>query len=148
MGQRIRGVPEGTWIPHIEASKHARGTAYVVFDDHRRGNWKPYIYRTEDFGRRWSSLADEDQIWGFVHTLEEDPVTPNLLFAGTEFGLYVSLDRGENWFPWRHGVPPVPVRSLVIHPGITTSSSVPTDEPFTYSTTSGLFGPWLKPPES
>ncbi len=92
------------------------GTAYVVFDDHRRGNWKPYIYRTEDYGRRWSSLADEDQIWGFVHTLEEDPVTPNLLFAGTEFGLYVSLDRGENWFLWRHGVPPVPVRSLVIHP--------------------------------
>ncbi|MCJ7629316.1 MAG: hypothetical protein MUO50_13135, partial [Longimicrobiales bacterium] len=116
VGQRIRGVPEGTWIPHIEASKHAGGTAYVVFDDHRRGNWKPYIYRTEDFGRRWSSLADEDQIWGFVHTLEEDPVTPNLLFAGTEFGLYVSLDRGENWFPWRYGVPPVPVRSLVIHP--------------------------------
>lgn len=116
VGQRIRGVPEGTWVPHIEPSKHDSGTAYVVFDDHRRGNWEPYIYRTEDYGRRWRNLADEELIWGFVHTLEEDPVTPNLLFAGTEFGLYVSLNRGEDWFLWRHGVPPAPIRSLVIHP--------------------------------
>jgi hypothetical protein len=116
VGQRIRGVPEGTWVAHIEPSKHAAGTAYVVFDDHRRGNWDPYIYRTEDYGRRWSRLAGDGQIRGFVHTLEEDPVTPNLLFAGTEFGLYVSLDRGESWIPWRNEVPPVPVRSLVIHP--------------------------------
>jgi len=116
VGQRIRGVPEGAWIPHIEPSQHDSGTAYVVFDDHRRGNWEPYIYRTEDYGDRWSNIADEDQIWGFVHALEEDPVTPNLLFAGTEFGLYVSLNRGEDWFLWRHGVPPAPIRSLVIHP--------------------------------
>jgi hypothetical protein len=116
VGQRIRGVPEGTWVPHIEPSKHDSATAYVVFDDHRRGNWEPYIYRTEDYGRRWRNIADQDQIWGFVHTLEEDPVTPNLLFAGTEFGLYVSLNRGEDWFLWRHGVPPAPIRSLVIHP--------------------------------
>ena len=116
VGQRIRGVPAGTWVPHIEPSKHDSATAYVVFDDHRRGNWEPYIYRTEDYGRRWRNIVDQDQIWGFVHTLEEDPVTPNLLFAGTEFGLYVSLNRGEDWFLWRHGVPPAPIRSLVIHP--------------------------------
>ena len=88
----------------------------MVFDDHRRGNWTPYIFRTENYGRDWENIADETGIWGFVHTLEEDPVTPNLLFAGTEFGLYVSLNRGEDWFLWRHGVPPAPVRSLVIHP--------------------------------
>jgi hypothetical protein len=62
------------------------------------------------------NIADPDQIWGFVHTLEEDPVTPNLLFMGTEFGLYVSVNGGEDWLPWRQGVPPAPVRSLVIHP--------------------------------
>jgi photosystem II stability/assembly factor-like uncharacterized protein len=116
IGRRAGGVPDGTWIPHIEASKHERGTAYVVFDDHRRGNWEPYIFRVEEYGRRWRRIGDEDQLWGFVHTLEEDPVNPNLLFAGTEFGLYVSLNRGEDWIPWRHGLPPAPVRSLVVHP--------------------------------
>jgi photosystem II stability/assembly factor-like uncharacterized protein len=116
LGHRMRRIPEGSWVPHIEPSKHDGGTAYVVFDDHRRGNWTPYIYRTENYGRDWDNIADDSGIWGFVHTLEEDPVTPNLLFAGTEFGLYVSLNRGEDWFLWRHGVPPAPVRSLVIHP--------------------------------
>lgn len=116
VGKNIRGVPDGTWIPHIEASKHTPGTAYVIFDDHRRGNWKPFIYRTENYGEDWENLADEDDIWGFVHTLEEDPESPNLLFAGTEFGLYVSLNRGRDWMLWTHGLPPAPVRSLVIHP--------------------------------
>jgi photosystem II stability/assembly factor-like uncharacterized protein len=116
VGHRAGGVPDGTWIPHIEASKHERGTAYVVFDDHRRGNWEPYIFRVEEYGRRWRRIGDEEQIWGFVHTLEEDPVNPDLLFAGTEFGLYVSLNRGEDWHLWRHGLPPAPVRSLVVHP--------------------------------
>ncbi len=116
LGQRMKDIPEGSWVSHIEASKHDGGTAYVVFDDHRRGNWTPYIYRTENYGRDWENIAEESGIYGFVHTLEEDPVTPNLLFAGTEFGLYVSFNRGEDWFPWRNGVPPAPVRSLVIHP--------------------------------
>jgi len=116
VGDDIGGVPEDTWIPHIEASRHAPGTAYVVFDDHRRGNWRPYIYRTEDYGDDWDNLVDEDDIPGFVHTIEEDPVTRNLLFAGTEFGLYVSLDRGRNWMLWTHGLPQVPIRSLVVHP--------------------------------
>ncbi len=116
VGRKIGGVPDGAWVAHIEASKHNGATAYVVFDDHQRGNWTPYIFRTEDYGRHWDDIADEDQIQGFVHTVEEDPLTPNLLFAGTEFGLYVSLNRGKDWFPWRSGLPPAPVRSLVIHP--------------------------------
>ncbi|NNM04910.1 MAG: hypothetical protein HKO65_07380 [Gemmatimonadetes bacterium] len=116
VGERARDVPEGTWIPHIEASRHEAGVAYVVFEDHRRGNWEPYIFRVEEYGRRWRRIADEDDLWGFVHTIEEDPINPNLLFVGTEFGLYFSLDRGEEWHPWRHGFPPAPVRSLVVHP--------------------------------
>lgn len=116
VGHRIGGVPDGTWVPHIEASKHQGGSAYVVFEDHRRGNWTPYIFRTRNYGRDWERVADEDDLWGFVHTVEEDPVAPELLFAGTEFGLYVSLNRGDDWMPWTHGLPPAPVRSLVIHP--------------------------------
>jgi photosystem II stability/assembly factor-like uncharacterized protein len=113
---RIKGVPEGTWIPHIEASRHGAGTAYVVFDDHRRGNWETYLYRTENHGRDWENIGRRSGIDGFLHTVEEDPITPNLLFAGGELGLFVSLDRGSSWFKWGHGFPTAPVRSLVIHP--------------------------------
>jgi hypothetical protein len=112
----IRGVPSASWAAHIEASKHAPGTAYLVFDDHRRGNWEAYLYRTENFGRDWSNIGDGGESYGFLHVVEEDPVSPNLLFAGGEFGLWVSIDRGDHWFKWTQGFPTVPVRSLVIHP--------------------------------
>jgi hypothetical protein len=87
----------------------------VAFDDHRRGSWEPFLFRVEEYGRRWRRIADEDDLRGFVHTVEEDPTTPNLLFAGTEFGLWVSLNRGQDWFPWEYGIPAVPVRSVVVH---------------------------------
>jgi photosystem II stability/assembly factor-like uncharacterized protein len=112
---RSPSVPAGTWVPHIEASAHDAGTAYVVFDDHRRANWTTYIFVTEDYGESWKSLAGPD-IDGFVHVIEEDRVDKDLLFVGTEFGLFVSFNRGESWMKWTKGVPTVPVRALVIHP--------------------------------
>lgn len=115
VGRNISGVPVGTWVPHVEPSKHDPATAYVVFDDHRRGNWQPYVYRTTDWGRTWTSLATE-ALFGFMHALEEDHVSPDLLFLGGEFGLWVSVDGGASWTKWGAGFPAVPVRSLVIHP--------------------------------
>jgi hypothetical protein len=112
---RIRGVPDNTWVPHIEPSKFDGGTAFVVFDDHRRANWTTYVYKTTDYGRSWTSLAT-DQIWGFVHVIEQDPVDPDLLFLGTEFGLFFSADGGRNWAKWTNGVPTAPVRALMVHP--------------------------------
>ncbi|MFQ5537438.1 MAG: hypothetical protein ACE5GJ_08300 [Gemmatimonadota bacterium] len=114
---RIKGVPPTTWVPHIEASKHDAGTAYVVFDGHRYGDWTPYVYRTTDYGEHWTALSPE-QIDGYVHTLEEDPVEPNLLFLGTEFGMYFSLDGGANWKKFTHGGFPegAPTRAIVVHP--------------------------------
>ena len=111
----VPGVPRNTWIPHIEASPHAAGTAFVVFDDHRRSNWTPYVYRTDDFGRTWRSLAT-DELWGYALKLVQDPVDPELLFLGTEFGLWVSFDAGGHWLKWTHGVPTVSVMDMVIHP--------------------------------
>lgn len=108
-------APEATWVPHVEASHQDPGTAYVVQDDHRRGNWTTYVQRTEDFGRTWTSLATDD-VFGFAHVIREDPVEPRLLYLGTEFGLYVSLDRGASWMRWTHGIPAVPVRDVVVHP--------------------------------
>jgi hypothetical protein len=114
---RIPGVPDDTWVPHIEASKHDAGTAYVVFDNHRRGDWTTYAFRTTDYGASWQPLAPE-QIDGYVHVIEEDPVEPRLLFLGSEFGLYVSLDAGASWRKWTHGGYPAgtPTRALVVHP--------------------------------
>jgi photosystem II stability/assembly factor-like uncharacterized protein len=114
-GMKDTGVPSATWCPHIEASNHNPGTAYVVFDDHRRANWTPYVYMTENYGETWISLVTPD-IDGFAHVIREDPVQKNLLFLGTEFGLYVSFDRGKSWMKWTHGLPTVPVRDMVIHP--------------------------------
>ena len=111
----IKGVPANTWVPEIKASTHDAGTAFVVFDDHRRSNWTPYVYRTSDYGKTWTSLATKD-IQGYALSIEQDPVDPDLLFLGTEFGLFVSTDAGKSWFKWTHGVPTASVMGLVVHP--------------------------------
>ena len=108
-------VPPASWVPHVEASKFDAATAYVVFDDHRRSNWTTYVYVTRDFGKTWNSLASPE-IDGFVHVIEEDFVNKNLLFLGTEFGLYVSFNSGQNWMKWIQGIPTVPVRDIALHP--------------------------------
>ena len=112
----MRGAPTGTRVAHVEASKFLPGGAFAVLDDHRRGNWEPYVYRTDNYGGDWDRIADGGDIDGFVHTVEQDAVAEELLFAGSEFGLYVTLNAGEDWLKWRHGLPSAPVRSLVVHP--------------------------------
>ncbi len=112
---RIRGPAAGTWVSHIEPSTTDAAAALVAFDDHRRGDWTPWIFRTADYGRTWERLGT-DGLDGFVHTVIQDSARPSLLFAGTEFGLFVSFDAGRRWQKWTHGLPTVPVRSLVIQP--------------------------------
>lgn len=108
-------APPATWSPHIEASKFYAATAYVVFDDHRRANWTPYLFVTHDYGKSWQSLVTPE-IDGFIHVIEEDPVDKNLLFLGTEFGMYVSFNGGGNWMKWTQGLPTVPVRDIAVQP--------------------------------
>jgi hypothetical protein len=76
---RIGGLPEWIWVPDVQPSRHVAGRAYVVAEDHRRGDWTPYVFVTEDYGETWRSLASPE-IDGFVHAIEEDPVNPDLLF--------------------------------------------------------------------
>ena len=111
----LKGVPANTWIPEIKASRHAVGTAFMVLDDHRRSNWTPYVFRTTDFGKTWTSLATKD-LQGYALSIEQDPVDPDLLFLGTEFGLWVSTDSGRAWTKWKHGFPTASVMGLVVHP--------------------------------
>jgi len=111
----LASVPKNTWIPAIEASTHAAGTAFAVFDNHRRSDWTPYVFRTDDFGKTWRSLATP-QLRGYALAIVQDPVDPELLFLGTEFGLWVSLDGGKGWTRWSNGFPTVSVMDLAIHP--------------------------------
>ncbi len=115
LSRRIKGVPEFTWVPHIEPSPFNAAEAYVVFDNHRRGDWTPYIFKTTDYGRTWTALSTEG-IWGYVHVIRQDPVEPRLLYLGTEFGLYISTDGGAHWTRWHEGIPTVPVRDIRVHP--------------------------------
>lgn len=108
-------VPFGTNAPHIEASKFNPACAFVVFEDHQRSNWTPYVFMTEDYGKTWKSLATKD-IDGFVRVIEQDHVDKNLLFIGTEFGLYFSANRGQEWHKWTSGFPTVPVHDIQVHP--------------------------------
>ncbi|MEM8964347.1 MAG: hypothetical protein AAGD38_22870, partial [Acidobacteriota bacterium] len=113
---RVPEVPEGTWIPHIAASSHDADTAFVVFDDHRRGNLEPYVVRTTDGGKTFERIVSADDVDGYVLVVVQDPVAAELLFLGTEFGLYYSLDSGTTWSRWTHGVPTTSVMDLAIHP--------------------------------
>jgi photosystem II stability/assembly factor-like uncharacterized protein len=113
--KNVPGVPANTWIPNVLASKFDPASAFVVFDNHRREDLKTYVYRTDDWGKTWKSLATAD-LRGFAHVIEQDPGDKDLLFLGTEFGLWISNDGGRQWLRWNHGVPPAPVMGLAVQP--------------------------------
>jgi photosystem II stability/assembly factor-like uncharacterized protein len=116
----IGGLPKGEWVSWVQASPFEAGTAYVAFDRHSFGDMKPYIYKTTDYGKSWTALVTPQNskgIRGFVHVIKPDIVDSNLLFAGTEFGLWISPDDGAHWAQFKGSeFPDVPVRDLVVHP--------------------------------
>ncbi len=107
----IAGLPKNTWVYHIEASVHDKATAYAVFEGHTMNDMKPYIYKTTDFGKNWTSITTPEII-GFARNIQEDFVNPNLLFLGTEFGLYITLDGGESWSKFTNNVPAVAIHFI------------------------------------
>ncbi len=111
---KIPGLPLGSWIPQIRASRYNAGEAFVVANDYRRGDFKPYIFRTTDFGKTWIRLVDERKVTGYALCMIQDPAEPNLIFVGTEQGLWVSFDNGNNFQQWKNGYPSVSTYDLAI----------------------------------
>ncbi len=111
---KIPGLPNGSWIPQIKASRHNAGEAFVVANDYRRGDFKPYIFRTTDFGKTWTRLVDERKVTGYALCVLQDPAEPNLIFAGTEQGLWISFDNGNNFQQWKNSYPSVSTYDLAI----------------------------------
>ncbi len=112
--ERFPGVPERAYVRELVASRHADGVVYAAMDDHKMGDFRPYVLASSDRGRTWRALAAGLPERGSVYALAEDPVDPALLFAGTEFGLFASQDAGASWFRLKGGLPTIQVRDLAI----------------------------------
>jgi hypothetical protein len=111
---RFPGVPRGTYVSRLLASRHARQRVYAAFDNHKNADFAPYLLKSEDAGRTWKSLRADLPANGPVLALAEDPIDPDLLFAGTEFGLYFSVNGGKHWVRLKSGLPTIAVRDLAI----------------------------------
>src|SRR5262249_15398286 len=109
------GLPGPRWVATIEASRFADGRAYVVFDAHRSDDDAPYVYVTEDYGGSWKSLRGNLPI-GSTRVLREDITNANLLYLGTEFGAWASLNRGTSWTKINNNLPTVAVHEFAVHP--------------------------------
>jgi photosystem II stability/assembly factor-like uncharacterized protein len=119
--KNIKGLPANSWVPNIDASAFAAGTAYVAVDRHRDNDFGPYAYKTTDFGATWTPIVGNTPgrnlpKMGYVHVVREDPKTKGLLFLGTELGIYGSWNDGQSWVNLRNGLPAVPVTEAVVHP--------------------------------
>jgi len=115
VGRAIPGLPPGTWVSKIEASRRDAATAFATFDNHANGDMKTYVYKTVDFGKTWQSLAGPG-VAGFAHVVRQDLDNPDLLFLGTEAGLFISIDGGGHWARFTGNLPPVAVWDVQIHP--------------------------------
>jgi photosystem II stability/assembly factor-like uncharacterized protein len=114
----LKGLPSNAWVSSIDAGHFSEGTAYATFDLHMFGDMRPYACKTTDFGATWSSILEPGSpVQGYAHVVKEDLVNKNLLYLGTEFGLWISLGGGKQWAQYKGSdFPPVAVRDLAIHP--------------------------------
>ncbi len=110
--KNIEGVPNNTWVYHIEASTIDQNVAYAVFDGHTSGDMKAYAYKTSDLGKTWENIIPNNDVTGFVRNIQVDYVNEDLLFLGTELGVYITINGGENWSRFNKNVPPVAVHYM------------------------------------
>lgn len=111
---KFTGVPDMTYVNMLLASQHSENKAYAIFNNHKKGDFKPYILKTSNQGDSWSSITGDLPERGSVYAIAEDHENPNLLFAGTEFGVFVTINGGVNWIQLKGGLPTVAVRDIAI----------------------------------
>lgn len=116
VAKNIKGLPEFSWITQIKASNKNKGEALLVANDYRRFNYTPYAFRTKNYGKTWERIVDENDVKSYALCILEDPINPNLIFLGTDDGLYISINAGKKWTKWTAGFPTVSVKDMVIHP--------------------------------
>ena len=112
----ITDLPKGSWIAQIKASQNNKGEALLIANDYRRFNYTPYAYRTKNYGKTWERIVDQEDVESYTLSIVEDAKNPNLMFLGTDDGLYISLDAGVQWQKWDEDYPTVSTKDLVIHP--------------------------------
>lgn len=111
-----RGVPNGTWVSSIEPSRHAAGTVYVAWDGHQADDYTNYLQVSRDYGVTFTSLVGDLPAGRAIHAIHEDVKNPDLLYLGTEFGFYLSRDRGGHWIPLQLNMPTVPINDFTFQP--------------------------------
>ena len=121
LASRIPGLPNGgeVYVTRVEASKFDTNVVYVAFDNHRWGDFKPYLYVSRDGGKSFTSLANNLPVGGpgdYLHVVREDPTNPDVLYVGSSISVYASIDRGATWNKFASNLPSVPVYDLQIHP--------------------------------
>ncbi|TDQ19201.1 photosystem II stability/assembly factor-like uncharacterized protein [Algoriphagus boseongensis] len=102
---KMTGLPKNSWIPQVQASKYNAGEVWVVANNYRNNDFSAYAYHSSDFGKTFTRIADDSKVWGYTLSIKQDTEEPNLVFLGTEFGLYVSFDKAKTWNKWEHGYP-------------------------------------------
>jgi photosystem II stability/assembly factor-like uncharacterized protein len=114
----VLGLPKSSWVSWVEASRYDGATAFAAFDRHTFGDMNPWVFETKDFGKTWKRIVGpESGVHGYAHVVKEDTVSRNLLFVGTELGLWISVDGGQHWSQFKGaGFPNVAVRDLQVHP--------------------------------
>ncbi|MBL7825488.1 MAG: hypothetical protein JNJ57_02580 [Saprospiraceae bacterium] len=117
ISKNIPGVPAGTWVSRVTPSRYDRNLVYATFDNHAYGDMKTYVAKSADGGKTWTLISNDKVLQGYAHVIVEDIVQRDLLFLGTEFGLYFSHDGGQSWVLYKSKVPEyVAVRDIVVHP--------------------------------
>ena len=116
VSKNVPGIGETYHISRVEPSRYEPGTCYLAVDGHRLNDMKPYLFVTKDYGATWTSIVNNLPKWGNVNVVKEDPRNKDLLYVGTEFGLFVSLNGGTEWKPFMSGMPTMRIDDILVHP--------------------------------
>lgn len=112
--KNLKELPHEAWIAQIKASRFKAGTAWVVVNNYRKGDYAPYLFKTDNYGQSWKQMLSAKQVKGYALSVVQDFEVPNLVFLGTENGLWISIDEGENWMQFKNEFPSVSTMDLKI----------------------------------